>query len=117
MENQNEIDYEHLPAGVPMDETDVNLRAYLSRLSNEHLAKYDPAWTDEAYLRFGTAPDQASQQVLFWAGRTPNPYQSTELAWDNDLRFNGFTLQYAWNNPQISGLPRGARGLFATGGA
>jgi hypothetical protein len=33
MENQNEIDYEHLPAGMPMDETDVNLRAYLSRLS------------------------------------------------------------------------------------
>lgn len=46
MENQKEIDYEHLPAGVPMDETDVNLRAYLSRLSKEHLARYDPAWTD-----------------------------------------------------------------------
>ena len=47
MKNQNEIDYEHLPAGQPMDETDVSLRAYLSRLSDEHLAGYDPAWTDD----------------------------------------------------------------------
>ena len=40
-------DYEHLPAGIPMDETDVSLRAYLTRLSDEHLAKYNPSWTDE----------------------------------------------------------------------
>ena len=37
-------DFERLPAGVPMDETDVSLRAYLSRLSDEHLARYDPSW-------------------------------------------------------------------------
>ena len=30
----------------PMDETDVNLRAYLEDLSAEHLAKYDPNWND-----------------------------------------------------------------------
>lgn len=40
-------DFEQLPEGVPMDETDVSLRAYLSRLSDEHLARYDPDWTDE----------------------------------------------------------------------
>lgn len=40
-------DYEHLPAGEPMDETDVSLRAYLARLSDEHLARYDPQWSDE----------------------------------------------------------------------
>ena len=50
MKNQNEIDYEHLPAGQPMDETDVSLRAYLSRLSDEHLAGYDPAWTDDQVM-------------------------------------------------------------------
>jgi hypothetical protein len=52
MDNQNEIDYEHLPAGMPMDETDVNLRAYLSRLSNEHMALYNPAWTDQQLIEW-----------------------------------------------------------------
>jgi hypothetical protein len=41
------IDFEHLPDDGPLDETDVNLRAYLGRLSDVHLARYDPAWTDE----------------------------------------------------------------------
>lgn len=45
-------DYEHLPAGVPMDETDVSLRAYLARLSDEHLAEYDPSWTDERVVEW-----------------------------------------------------------------
>ena len=31
----------------PMDETDVNLRAYLENLSAEHLARYNPDWTDD----------------------------------------------------------------------
>ena len=31
----------------PMDETDVNLRAYLENLSVEHLARYHPDWTDD----------------------------------------------------------------------
>ena len=31
----------------PMDETDVNLRAYLEGCSAEHLARYNPAWTDD----------------------------------------------------------------------
>ncbi len=42
--------YEQLPTGIPMDETDVNLRAYLSRLTVEHLQQYDPAWSDEQTL-------------------------------------------------------------------
>jgi len=45
--NSDELDYESLPASMPMDETDVSLRAYLSRLDDDHLKKYDPAWTDE----------------------------------------------------------------------
>lgn len=52
MNNLKEIDYEHLPADVPMDETDVSLRAYLARLSDGHLAKYDPAWTDEQVIEW-----------------------------------------------------------------
>lgn len=42
-----ERDFESLPADLPMDETDVSLRAYLSRLPDEHLARYDPAWDNE----------------------------------------------------------------------
>jgi hypothetical protein len=41
------MDYEHLPGDGPLDETDVSLRAYLANLSEEHLAAYDPSWTDE----------------------------------------------------------------------
>ena len=36
----------------PMDETDVNLRAYLEGLSAEHLAKYNPGWTDEEVVEW-----------------------------------------------------------------
>ena len=32
---------------IQMDETDVNLRAYLEGLSAEHLAKYNPQWSDD----------------------------------------------------------------------
>jgi hypothetical protein len=33
-----------------MDETDVSLRAYLARLSSEHLARYRPDWTDDEVM-------------------------------------------------------------------
>lgn len=52
MSNQANPDYEHLPAGQPMDETDVSLRAYLSRLEDDHLAQYDPTWTDEQVMEW-----------------------------------------------------------------
>jgi polyhydroxyalkanoate synthesis regulator phasin len=87
---------------------------------NQALGSYGrsfPLFLEEAYLRLGTAPDRSNNQILLWAGRAPNPYQSTELVWDSDVRFNGFTAQYVWNNPTMTGLPRRARGLFATGGA
>jgi hypothetical protein len=41
------MDYEHLPGDKPLDETDVSLRAYLAGLSDEHLAQFDPGWSDE----------------------------------------------------------------------
>jgi hypothetical protein len=47
MTRDREIDYEHVPSDMPMDETDVSLRAYLAGLSDEHLAAYDRSWTDE----------------------------------------------------------------------
>lgn len=50
MTNATEKDYEHLPADEPMDETDVNLRAYLSRIPDEKLREYDPNWSDEELM-------------------------------------------------------------------
>jgi len=44
------MDYEHLPGDGPLDETDLSLRAYLAGLSDQHLAEYDPAWSDEQVL-------------------------------------------------------------------
>jgi hypothetical protein len=76
-----------------------------------------PLLLEEAYLRLSTPSNWQNHQVLFWAGRTPNPFQSTELVWDTDVRFNGFSVQYAWNNPSVPGEPRRARGLFGTLGA
>jgi hypothetical protein len=47
MNAQRVRDLEHLPGDGPLDETDVSLRAYLARLSDEHLAEYDPSWSDD----------------------------------------------------------------------
>lgn len=51
-ENQADaaVNYERLPEGMAMDETDINLRAHFSRMSEEKLAEYDPSWTDEQLL-------------------------------------------------------------------
>ncbi len=43
-------DYERMPAGMAMDETDINLRAHFSRMSDEKLSEYNPTWTDEQLI-------------------------------------------------------------------
>lgn len=43
----NEVNYERMPAGMAMDETDVNLRAHFSRMSDDKLAQYRATWTDD----------------------------------------------------------------------
>lgn len=58
MGTQSAVDFEHFPAGTPMDETDVSLRAYITRLPAERLAQYEPGWTDE--------------QVMAWDGNFRN---------------------------------------------
>ena len=45
------VDHETL-IEIQMDETDVNLRAYLESLSAEHLAKYNPQWSDEEVVEW-----------------------------------------------------------------
>ncbi len=46
-EDQHALDFENWPPGEPRDETDIGLRAYITRIPADHLARYDPAWTDE----------------------------------------------------------------------
>ena len=47
---KDDINYEILPAGMAMDETDVNLRSYFSRMSQEKLAEYRPNWPDDKVI-------------------------------------------------------------------
>ena len=46
----NDTYLEKPPGGIPPDETDINLRAYLSRISDERLREYDPDWSDERLM-------------------------------------------------------------------
>jgi hypothetical protein len=41
------VNYERLPEGMAMDETDINLRSHFSRMPEEKLAEYNPQWTDD----------------------------------------------------------------------
>jgi hypothetical protein len=50
MGSTDNADLEHLPGDPPLDETDVSLRAYLARRSDDELARYDPSWTDEQVM-------------------------------------------------------------------
>ena len=46
----SEIDYERPVSGEPTDETDISLRAYFSRLDDDHLRQYDPQWSDQEVM-------------------------------------------------------------------
>jgi len=46
----SDVDLERLPDDGPLDETDVSLRAYLSRKTDVEIGAYDPAWSDEQVM-------------------------------------------------------------------
>jgi hypothetical protein len=46
----SDLNYERMPAGMAMDETDINLRAHFSRMSDEKLKEYEPTWTDDEVM-------------------------------------------------------------------
>ena len=52
MADNREPDFERLPGDGPLDETDVNLRAYFACLTDERLAEYDPVWSDERVMEW-----------------------------------------------------------------
>ena len=47
-----EIDLEKPLDGTPIDETDINLRAYLSRIGDERLREYRSDWSDEQVIEW-----------------------------------------------------------------
>lgn len=47
-----DVNYETMPGDMKMDETDVNLRSYFSRMSDEKLKEYDPSWSDEQLMEW-----------------------------------------------------------------
>ena len=44
--------FEQEPWDRPHDETDVNLRAYFDRMSDEKMLQYRPEWTDEQVIEW-----------------------------------------------------------------
>ena len=48
----NDIDLEKPLDGDPPDETDISLRAYFSRLTDERLREYDADWSDEQLIQW-----------------------------------------------------------------
>ena len=52
MTADRQLDFESRPEGGPKDETDYSLRAYVARIPEEKLAKYDPEWSDEEVMEW-----------------------------------------------------------------
>lgn len=48
----NETDLERPVDGTSPDETDISLRAYFSRMSDERLREYDPSWSAEQVIEW-----------------------------------------------------------------
>ena len=48
----NEADLERPIDGTVPDETDISLRAYFARITDEKLRQYDPSWTDEQVIEW-----------------------------------------------------------------
>lgn len=44
--------FERPAEGGPFDETDINLRGYITQIPREKLEEYDPTWTDEQVMRW-----------------------------------------------------------------
>lgn len=61
---------------------------------------------DRVYLNYQPLPS-----LSFWAGRMPNPWQSTELVFDEDLNFDGFAGQFRFDGGAL--VPWATLGVFS----
>ena len=46
-EDRDVSDFENWPVGEPRDETDIGLRAYITRIPRDKLNQYDSTWSDD----------------------------------------------------------------------
>ena len=46
----NSPDFEKPIDGTVPDETDINLRAYFTRMPDDKIRQYDPSWSDEQLM-------------------------------------------------------------------
>lgn len=85
--------------------------------TNQTLGQYGTRYQtviDEAYLRFDANPHAELPWMTVWAGRTPNPWVSTDLVWDPDLNFEGLASRWRLGFGGGGEVPRN---LFLTLGA
>jgi putative porin len=95
--------------------TTGNLRDAVS--TNQTLGSYGGRYTvgfDQAWLRWTGQSDTARQTLAITSGRMLNPFQSTDLVWDQDLTFEGISANYRYS---ISRDDLYARNWFFTAGA
>lgn len=63
--------------------------------TNQTLAQVGGRYTiglDQAYIRYDARATKDWSWLTATAGRMPNPYVSSDLVWDPDLTFEGFTV-------------------------
>ena len=82
--------------------------------TNDTLQKFwdkAPVYFDQYYMRFEAPSDlirsfgQYFSDFKIWAGRFPNPFNSTEMTWDPDICPEGVALQYTSPDVHIGSLP------------
>lgn len=57
--------FEQEPTSEPMDETGVNLRAYLDRIDDDKMQRYSPDWTDDEVIEWdGNFRDDGELMLL-----------------------------------------------------
>jgi len=61
--------FEQEPTDEPMDETGINLRAYLDRMDDEKMQQYSPAWTDEQVMEWDDNFRDDGELMMFCSER------------------------------------------------
>jgi len=90
--------------------------------SNQTLGDYNQGWLvviDRAFLQYDFKDQGGTDWFTLWAGRTPNPWVSTDLMFSPDLSFEGLAGNFRWNfggdNPALKSYrtpnPNGRFGL------
>ncbi|HMV82802.1 MAG TPA: hypothetical protein PLD20_25920 [Blastocatellia bacterium] len=61
--------FEQEPTDQPMDETGINLRAYLDRIDDAKMQQYSPDWTDEEVMEWDGNFRDDGELMLFCCER------------------------------------------------